>query len=612
MRQAPLPYSAPVPDWTPPAPPDLSRFAVVEVDCETTGVSWVKGDRPVGIAVGTPAGRYYLPFRHAGGGNLDEEIVRRWAQRELRGKRIRNHSTRFDIHMLREWGVDLTEQDCTFHDVQHSAALLDDQRRRFSLEELAQAELGVGKIDVGPKDFIADQPASVIAPYAERDVELVSRLADVYAPRLRAERLERVSALEDNIIPVVVEIERNGMPLDLDLLERLHNESGRVQEHIQWELYRRAGFIPNPDSPVDLTRLFQTYHEQLYVVCRKKQCRKARAHPSPKKCICGQDLPTAPSFPDKIIRPAAKRHEVIQLAWRLGKLRDMRSKFYTKYRAEHVNGVLYPKFNQLKSDDGGTVTGRFSGDMQQVMGADKYQRSYGWIEEYSPEDFRIKRLFIPAVGPWCNADMRQVEYRIFVHYARSDRLLAYYRNDPYTDFHEIVGSFVRPYRRDVTRTEIKTVNFLSLYGGGVGPLSSNLDITVEEAHILSDAYHQAFPEVRQLQRQAEDVAKARGYVKSFLGRRCRFPTDDRTYKALNSVIQPTAADANKLALVDIYRERKHLGLTLRMTTHDSVECDLTDPSLQKDYEDLLNQQRLPLSVPLYWDVKTGDRWANCK
>ena len=599
MKQAPLLF---VPSdsegWIPPDLPDLSDVSTIELDCETTGVSWQTGDRPVGLAVGAGERRWYLPFAHRGGQNLCETTVKRWADQELRGKTIRNLKTKFDLHEMRVWGVDLTEasRNNTFHDVSHSAALLDDHRRTFSLDDLAQAELGEGKLDVGPKDGIADLPAGAVAPYAMRDVELVRRLADVYAPRLRAEGLEDVSRLEDDVLPVVVEIEKNGMPVDLEGLEGMVRESGRILEDLAHALWKRAGFHVNPDAPTDMVRLFQQ---------------------------CGETFPRtptgAPSFPSPVVQAAGERHEAIRLAWRLGKLKDLRSKYLVKYQKDQIDGILYPSLNQLPTDEGGTVSGRFSCTkipLQGVLGADRHKRAYHWLTEYGAEDFLIKKLFRPASGVWCSADMKQVEYRIFVHYTESERLIQRYRDDPQTDFHRVVGEFVTPVRPDITRTEIKTFNFLTLFGGGISAASRQLEVPMEVANEIAETYHSEFPEARQLLSKVMGVADRRGYVKSIMGRRSRFPgrpgTRERLHKSLNCIVQGGAADANKLALVDVYRERRALDLTMRMTVHDSLETDLHNPSKLGAYVTVLNRQRLPFSVPLLWDVKTGPTWAACK
>ncbi len=599
MRQAPLIYPTDASDaWTPSPPPDLSQHGTVEIDCETTGVSWQTGDRPVGIAVGVEGRQWYLPFAHRGGGNLCGDTVKRWAERELRGKRIRNLKTKFDLHMFRVWGVDLTEEGRhnTFHDVSHSAALLDDHRRSFSLDALSTEELGEQKLDVVPKGTIGDQPAGLVAAYAMRDVDLVRRLADVYAPRLRAEGLIEVSTLEDDVIPVVVEMEKNGTPLDLPLLERWVVESQRISETLAWELKRLTGFVVNPDAPTDMTRLF------LHCGVPLTKTSMGRA-----------------SFTAPIVEAAAEQHPAIRLAWRLGKLSDLRSKYLVKYLSDQVGGVLYPSLNQLANDEGGTISGRFScvrPNLQQVMGQNKHDRAYGWLTEYGPDDFLVKRLFRPASGVWCSADMKQVEYRIFVHYTKSERLIQRYLDDPDVDFHKIVGGYITPIRPDINRTEIKVFNFLSIFGGGIGAAARNLRISEEVAGDLSRTYHTEFPEARRLLNAAMSIADQRGYVKSIMGRRSRFPGNpgsrDRIHKALNCIVQPSAADANKLTLVDVYRERRRLGLTMRMNVHDSLEADLHEPMMLDDYKRVLNRQRLPLSVPLLWDIHTGPTWAECK
>src|SRR5689334_11828927 len=126
------------PRWRPSTPPDLTGIDTIQLDGEFTGLRWFAGDRPVGWAVGFGDQRVYLPFGHQGGGNLDEETVKRWMRRELRGKRIENHTTAIDLHFARAWGVDLAEQGNTFHDVSHSAALLDDTRFRVNLADLSR------------------------------------------------------------------------------------------------------------------------------------------------------------------------------------------------------------------------------------------------------------------------------------------------------------------------------------------------------------------------------------------------------------------------------------------------------------------------------------------
>jgi DNA polymerase-1 len=584
-----LPFAVDDPTYRLPELPDLSRHHEVDFDVETTGLDVRRGDRPVGLAIGTAEGTHYLPFGHRSGENLDSSVVRSWATRELRGKRLRGLNLKFDLHMMRAWGVDLRDQDNTFHDVAHSAALLDDHRTSFSLEALAQAELGEGKGDVFHGSTIADLPAGAVASYAQQDVALVRRLYEAYAPRLASEALERVSTLEDDLIPAVVEMEANGIPLNLPLLDRWLSSSAKLVETLSWQFYKLTGFVLNPDAATDMTRL--------WLQCKEPITRTETG---------------APSFTAPIVQDAATRHPAILLAWRLGKLMDLRSKYLEKYMKDQRHGVLYPELHQLRTDDGGTVSGRFScvrPNMQQVMGKDKHSRMYGWLTEYGEEDYLVKRLCLPGAGVWFSTDARQLEYRIFAHYTESPRLLAEYAKDPHVDFHNIVKPMLLPQRPNITRTEVKTFNFLKIFGGGAAAASRNLGISLADAEDINAAYARQFPEADALLRKAMDRASAKGYVKTALGRRGRFPLRERLHKALNSVVQGTAADLVKLKMVRLHQERKRLELTPRMMVHDAFEGDLPSARHLAAVEEVLAVQELPLRVPVLWSSHTGPSWA---
>lgn len=576
------------------APPDLAPFPEIDVDFETDGVD-PRTSTPCGAAVGTPTGTWYVAWGHRGGGNsTDPETASRWL-RSLRGKRISNHTTKFEIHMSRRMNADLREGGTTFHDVSHSAALLDDHRKVFNLETLAQDELGEGKIELFSKENLAELPAGAVAGYAKRDVVLVRSLRNTYAPRLGAECLGKVSLLEDALIPAVVEMEANGMPLDMPLLERWEAESKKISEKIAWELYRLCGSTINPDASTDMTRLF--------IQCKEPIVRTETG---------------APSFTAPIVQAASERHPAIRLAWRLGKLNDLRNKYLTKYLNEQVNGVLYPSLNQLRSDEGGTISGRFScvrPNLQQVLGKDKHTRMYGWLQEYTDTDFLIKRLFVPAAGRLFSTDAKQLEYRIFAHYTGSKRLIDAYAADPETNFHKYVREeMLSKARPDITHTETKTANFLYIFGGKEAALSRNLGVTLEVAQEILEAYDRQFPEARTLFNKAMSIANERGYVKTFLGRRSRFPASrgpfhrERIHKALNAVVQGTAADLVKLKMVRLYDERQTLGLTLRMMVHDAFVGDCDDEALPA-LKEALAVQEVALTVPVLYDSKLGSNWA---
>ncbi|KKK46218.1 hypothetical protein LCGC14_3164260, partial [marine sediment metagenome] len=208
-------------DWRPGDPPQLDGIDEIELDCETNGLRWWAGDLPIGISIRRPDGRtQYLPWGHRAGGNLDEEVVKRWAQRELRGKKITNINSRFDNHFLYAWGVDLEEQDCHWEDVAHWAALLDEYRKEFGLDVLAQDFLGQAKTPVKlDKNKMAEYHAGQVAEYACQDVHLIGGLKGVMIPLMAEQNLERVRQLESDLIFPVCEMERNAAHIDRSALQ---------------------------------------------------------------------------------------------------------------------------------------------------------------------------------------------------------------------------------------------------------------------------------------------------------------------------------------------------------------------------------------------------------
>lgn len=663
-------------DWTPPTPPPLdSRIRDIELDCETNGLRWWDGDRPIGIGLAIPNGQtFYLPWGHKGGGNLPEENVKEWARRELRGKRITNLNTRFDVHMLREWGVDLEEQDNEVSDVGHYAALLDDRRMRFSLEALVsdylpdeQKVLSVNGIELNTRRM-ADYHAGVVAQRAEGDVRQVQKLRKKLWPRLDAEDLQRVRALEDEVIYVVCEMEKNGAIIDVELLDQWVLESERQLEELQRQIGKALGRRTqgklfeggksvtdefNPDSPKQMEALFN----QLGLPIARTESGR-------------------PSFTGLVLKSI--EHPVVKMVLRASKLMDLRSKYLLRYRdsVDRSTGVLRYALHQLRAqkdpmdnDFAGTVSGRFSStkidkdedegmNIQQIMKPEKQRSTYG-------EDFIIRQLHIPDRKlsnevEYLAADAMQIEYRLFADYTRSPRLLAVYDENPVASFHKEVHAMLLRFKSDLTYRRCKDLNFANIYGAGLPKMGYMMEfLSAEELnafpskwwkngdHVLPSGrtvneaiapvreikaiYDKEIPEAKQLLEKAKTLAENRGYVVTLEGRRGRFKrqtwTEEvfndilvtrseysgdpiRTHKALNSVIQGGAADINKRKLVEVHKERKRTGFVLRFTVHDEVDGDSPSKESTRMVNQILNRQSYPiLKIPILWEVGTGPNWA---
>jgi DNA polymerase I-like protein with 3'-5' exonuclease and polymerase domains len=621
-----LPFHDPKPrGWQPDEPPSLEGVSTVYLDTETTGLHWHRGDRPVGIAVKPKGGRsVYLPFGHKGGGNLAEAQVREWALRELRGKRIANHSTKFDLLMMRAWGIDLEAQGCTFHDVSHSAALLDDHRMRFNLNELAEDELnGKGKIDPGPKDDLANLPAWMVADYACRDVDLVEELEAVFAPKLRAESLCAVQQLEDQVIPAVAEMEWNGLDYDQEMLDRWLAEIADLEVAYLWRLRRSFGF--EVSSGQSVKRAFAALGLE-----PGKKIRKGNKDQDKN----GQEYD---SFAYEFIAAHALAHPQLAPLERLTALRSLRSKVFTPLKEGGSNGHYTPTYHQLRSitpegDTRGVVSGRFSAPLvHQLPGKNKYTKKYGVFRKNDADDgkaFWARELFHEPRGHWFAADASQIQYRIMVHCSESARLLQMYRDDPRTNFHGKVEGWMRPLRPTITETEVKIANFLTIFGGGVNATAQFFGCSKAEAQEFRDIYFAAFPEAQQTIDKVKLIAEGRGWVRSKLGRRSRFPVGTyvdkfgrtrrermRTHKALNAVCQMNEADIFKTKMVLLHKERKALGLTPRVNLHDEYDGRLEDKAMAPRIIEMLNEQSIELTVPILWKggVAEGRQtWANAK
>jgi DNA polymerase-1 len=569
--------------WIPSSPPSLDGISEIYLDCETTGLKWWDGDLPVGFALRTKDGRsWYLPWAHKGGGNLDENVMKRWAQTELRNKLITNAGIKFDIHMLRVWGVDLEEQGCKVSDVQHYAALLDETRRKYNLDLLGKDFLGIGKEEIDI-ERLSDMHAGDVAAYAEKDVFLVDKLKEVMWPKLDKQDLQRVRQLEDNVIFPVCEMEKNAAPINVELLNTWSERSEQEYQKKVYEIYRKTGLGITPGSPHNMRELFDKLGIEKYELTDTGQV----------------------SYADDVLRKM--NHPIIELLREASKLKTLRSKYFSAYQKAILNGKLHYQLHQLRTDENGTVSGRFAASKinpQQVFRVKKQMEEWG-------DDYIVRQLFIPEEGKvWFSADADQIEYRLFAHFAESPKIYAAYKENENVNFHELIRQMVSVYK-EIPYKETKDMNFAKIFGAGLDKISQMLDLPRSQSDVFVRIYNRTFPEANQLLKKAMRVAIKRGYVKTILGRRTRFPDGDRAHKALNSVIQGSAADIAKQKTVELHSVRKELDLIQRFPVHDENDGDCPKENVGL-IKAILNYQSFPLKVPILWSVGWGNNWKECE
>jgi DNA polymerase I-like protein with 3'-5' exonuclease and polymerase domains len=641
--------------WRPEAPPCLSGIHEIYLNWETSGLRWWESDLPIACSVYAGDRSWYLPWGHSGGGNLSESVVYEWAQRELPGKHITNINTRFEIHMGRVWGekrgnggLDFERMGCTVSDVGHYAALLDDHRLYMNLDSIIQDYLHETPMQRLDESRMASYSAGAAQARSRYNVESVKRLKEVMWPLLDIQNLQRVRALEDKVIYVTAEMEKNGAPIDIELLDRWIKESQQELNKLLWKIAQEVGFQVNPDSPKDQERVF-----------RKLGLPITRTKPTEHKPDGN------PSFTDEILKRI--NHPIIIDMRRAGALASLRSKYLVNTRNSiDSNGILRYSLHQLRAakdenaeaGETGTVTGRYSStkpvadagcNIQQRMKATKQRVKFGYDEDddsHDDEIFLIRKLHIAAKGQSVlSSDMDQAQYRIFAHFVNNPRVIKAYQDNPSLSFHKFMWNLLRPYAT-LTYRQQKDLNFAVIFGAGLTKMSLMMGhITQAEFEFIRShkqwdhlklkltkevkrIYDREIPEVKGLLERWSHLAKPKcddrckigdflhqhfkhqGHVETYLGRRGRFPDGNRLHKAFNFTDQGTEADYNKTKLVELYEQRKELGFTIRITNHDEVVGDIPDLESAHRVNKVLNTQSFQLRVPLTWGTAVGPNWAD--
>lgn len=561
--------------------PDLSPYDVVAIDCETDGLYTHKGARPCGIALavwknGQVATRY-LPIAHREGPNLDQRRVVEWANEQLVKKTVVMHHARFDLHMLHAIGIKLPY--CRFIDTMITAALLD-ERGQQSLDAVAKRYLGEGKLPMDDKAELYKLPASQVEQYARKDADLTLRLYKIMLQAVLDDDLRRVWDLEMDLIPCVVDLEEKGVHFDVNKAEQWLKEITVEEKRLVAEL----GVLPN--SSQQIAKLF----DQLGISYERTEK--------------GNPTITADAL-QQISHPVAG--QILQAR----RLQRMTSFIKGWLHETTSQGLIHSQLNQLRGDEYGTVSGRFSSsnpNLQQVPNVERQHEEMGaecpWI---------LRELFVPPAGRrWFSADYSQIEFRLFAHYSGDEQLIAGYQRpgfDPYQHIADVVGT---------TRKHAKKISLGILYGMGATKLATTLglDTFIEggreqagpRALQLLSRYHEEFPAAKRLAQRAARLAERRGFVRTLLGRRRRFVVDP-PHKAINSVLQGGAADVMKERLLAAWKIAGDHGGTIRLTIHDELDGDLAPGDdgawLKKEMEAF----SLPLRVPLVVDLKIGDNWA---
>ena len=607
-------------DWNiPPDYPDLTSYKDVAVDLETydpniktLGPGWARKDgHIIGIAVAAGEYKGYFPIRHENGHNLDPRITLKWIKKQLSvpDMNVIMHNATYDAGWLRAEGVEIKGR---IIDTMITGALVDENRWSFGLDAMARDFVALRKDEkllqaaakewgVDPKSGMYLLPPKYVGTYAEQDAVATLKLWDALKVQLEEQELWHIWNIETDLIPCMLDMRSNGVRVDLDKADQnkklIRKQTSKLREYIEGE----AGMEVDIWASASIQKMFDKLGME-YLTTEKG----------------------APSFTKSFLNDHPSK--VCQALVKLREFDKADSTFIDSILRHEHNGRIHTELHSTRRDEGGTVTGRFSSsnpNLQQIPARDPDIKKM------------IRGLFVPNEGcQWGSFDYSSQEPRLLVHFAASmpDYMRHHVVNDIVEEFntgdvdlHQMVADLA-----GITRKQAKTVNLGIMYGMGVAKLADQLGIPADDAKSLIRQHRDKVPFVKQLADVATKQASENGQIRTLLGRKCRFPLwepvtfgvgkplphDEAqkqygkqikrafTYKALNRLIQGSAADQTKQAMLDCYNE----GLTPMLTVHDEL-CFNIESQEQADRIKEIMETGVPLKVPSKIDVDIKPDWG---
>jgi len=611
----------------------LRNFQLIAQDTETTGLHWYE-NKAFGLAIAAanqePDGEWVMMSKYFDLRDTPQRMIRALGKELCLSKgRIVNHNMKFDAHFLREAGFTLPagHMECT----SVREALIDEHRLSYSLDAICKDHLGEGKTE-GIYEELASMfggkptrdvqmknlhraPVELASKYATPDPELAIKLWIWQEKEINRQGLEQVWDLERRLMPVLIDMEKEGVAVDVDQTERAIKDIDVRVDMAQDALNKLAGKPVNANSPVQMRALFKA---------EKGEDGKWRAEGFPlEETDAGNPSMDADVLRSMVAAGSDRARHVLSLR----KLIKGRSFLKDHIMGHQHDGRVYPNYNQTKDDRGlGTGTGRFSVDdpaLQQIPARDVE------VAEI------VRACFIPDPGDdWVCSDWEQFEFRWFAHYTKDEHILETYRKDPSSDFHKMVAGITGLPRspRFAGDANAKQINLGLVFGMGQGKLAAEMGLEYtmayderrkrewlvpgERAKEVFKQYHEAIPGVSKLLESASAIARSRGYVRTVMGRHIRFPRGQFVHKAAGLVFQGSSADCIKYKMIEMHRVSGEVGFRMRLSVHD--ELDFSVPKGIREEAKAIIKKRLetfdgeecPIlcRVPILAQVAHGPNW----
>jgi DNA polymerase-1 len=565
--------------------PRLMRGPVLAIDTETTGLDWTK-DVVVGVSFSLDGETgWYVPFAHTSGPQCSYLAVRFVMESLLLNPELIRvfHNSKFDIHQC--WTTFGVRTIHPYHDTLIMAFLEDntipkglkDWSFRLWGPELKNLEAQLKRtMKANRAPSFGHLTPEQVGDYAAGDAVFTFKLFDHFKSRALNNSLYWT---ELELVDLVIDMERKGIRIDADYLERAGVELAAQIPVVEAELVELAGWDINPRSPQQVAKLL---YDQLGLPVLAYT---DTGNPSTAEEVL-LNLPPNPII-DFVLRARA----------------------LSKLKSTYVDGILskldphsrlHCRFNQM-----GAETGRFSSSKPNLQN----------IPREGSMPISIRQAFIPSAGKiFVFADYRQVEMRLFAHYSNDAGLLKAAQEG--FDFHRFTASWVfHKTQEEITKAErkfAKSINFGICYGLGVGKLAMRLGITKREARSFLKRYHRTFPGVNIFTERCKDDFNRLGYVENLFGRRRKIPFD-KAYRSVNTLIQSSAADVLKDAMVRLKPLLKISETGSVMTIHDEIVFEVPREEINIVSRIIDVMEKFRLRVPINIDVEWSDQsWGHKK
>ena len=616
MRTLQQPLFTPETEWVPPDRlPDLSSHAEIAIDLETrdpnlttTGSGSVRGDGEiVGIAVAVEGWSGYFPIAHEGGGNMDKDLVLDWFEELLQNTATKIfHNAMYDVSWIRSLGFHINGG---IIDTMIAASLCDENRFSYTLDSIGKDYINMRKNEkllqeaakdfgVNPKAEMWRLPATFVGEYAEKDAEMTLKLWHALQHEISKQDLWDVFNLETNLFPCLVDMKFKGVRVDLEAADKVKKDLAKREKELLRQIKKIAGFDVELWAGASIAKAF----DKLKIPYDTTEL-------------------GAPSFTKNFL--ATHPADLPKLIVQAREFNKANTTFIDTILKHSHKGRIHAEINQIRSDQGGTVTGRFSYNNPNLQQIPARHKVLGPM---------IRSLFVPEEEhTWGCFDYSQQEPRILVHFASLMKLegtgtIVDAYKDGSADFHQMIADMA-----GIDRKQAKTINLGIMYGMGKNKLMAELGLMKDAAEKLLKTYHQRAPFVKMLSEAVGRRADDSGKIRTIGGRLCHFdlwephgfgikkplkhadalrehgPGIKRafTYKALNKLIQGSAADMTKQSMLALYNE----GVIPHVQIHDELDISISSPAHAEKIIRIM-EEAVQLQVPNKVDYEKGSNWGN--